>query len=472
MMLWTVLTRELRSIGRDGRLLTLSLGLALAFIALLADSAAAVRAADALRAAAAKETREQWDHQGMRHPHRGAHFGLYAFKGPSLLAVLEPGIEPQVGQMLWLEPHRRNMARDQPALDSAPSTGLAPRAPSFALLALIPLLLIGLGHQTVSGERESGTLRMHHAAGLPASVWLLGKWLALLSTIVAMLIPLALMGAGWLWVQTNDADLLLRSAFMFATLFTVCAIVTAGVVCVSATARSSRMALLLLLGVWIAWVFFAPQVGSAVASSRSSVPSGAQFWKAIASDIEMGLPGDGDAAERQKAFDERLLSKYRVSRLEDLPIGAAAVRRLERDAYAADVYALHFNRLWSTWQRQQDWYRMASAWSPLVAARSVLMEMSGTSLAAQRAFEMEAEAYRQDWTARIDRWDMQARAGVGSFDARYADDEVWRDVPAFEPSRRTFGAAWREALPDILVVGFWSLLCTGLLALAPRSLKP
>ncbi|WP_271000307.1 hypothetical protein, partial [Listeria seeligeri] len=93
-----------------------------------------------------------------------------------------------VGQSLWLEPHKRNLTRNAPQADDPPSARLGKVVPAFLLLVLVPLLIIGLGHNSGSQERESGILRMLHAAGLQGGALLLGKWLALVVAIGAMLL--------------------------------------------------------------------------------------------------------------------------------------------------------------------------------------------------------------------------------------------------------------------------------------------
>jgi hypothetical protein len=51
------------------------------------------------------ETREHWLRQPAKNPHSAAHYGIYAFKPKMLPAVLDRGVDPFVGQSVWLEAH-------------------------------------------------------------------------------------------------------------------------------------------------------------------------------------------------------------------------------------------------------------------------------------------------------------------------------------------------------------------------------
>ena len=45
-----------------------------------------------------------------RHPHRMVHYGHYAFRTPSPLSTLDPGIDAYTGNSIFLEGHRQNSA--------------------------------------------------------------------------------------------------------------------------------------------------------------------------------------------------------------------------------------------------------------------------------------------------------------------------------------------------------------------------
>ena len=467
-MMAAIAFKELRMLLRDGRLWGLGLLLALLLGGVLALAVQQRDGAERERQRVELAARAQWDHQGERNPHRAAHFGLYAFKPRSALASVEPGIDAQTGQALWLEPHRRNLALHAPAADAAPSLGLGDFTPAFVLLALVPLLIAVLGHASVTQEREQGTLRLLHASGMRGLPLVLGKWLGLCAGLVIGLAP-AWLAAGWLLAAGQGVG---PAAWLLVALCLYYAAWAAITLLVSVHCRTSRAALLVLLALWVGAVFIAPRLSASAVGQFAPLPTGAAFWSRIQHDIDHGLPGDGSAAQRGKAFDGQLLAQHGVARLEDLPFGANARRRLQRDAYATKVYALHFEQLWQAQLAQQRLLRMATVATPYAPMRAVASALAGTDLAHRQHFEQAAEQYRQQYTIFMDEWDMNTTRGVTSFESRYAGNAQWQATPQWRYEAPGTGFALRQSLADWSFLAAWLLAALGALAWSARRLDP
>lgn len=467
-MIASIAAKEMRALLRDGRLSGLGLVLVLLLAAVLVSAVHQRQVAEQERHQVEAAARAQWDHQGDRNPHRAAHFGLYAFKPQLPLASVDPGIHARTGQALWLEPHKRNMALHAPAADAAPSMGLGDFTPAFVLLALVPLLLAVLGHGSVTQEREQGTLRMLHACGMRGVPLVLGKWLGLCASVALVLAPAALV-AGWLLAARQGAA---EAAMLLAALGAYYATWAAVTVGVSSRCRTSRGALLVLLALWVGWVFIVPRLAASTVEALAPLPTGEAFWAGIQRDIDQGLPGEGSAAQRMKAFDAQLLADNGVARLEDLPFGANAKRRLFRDAYATKVYALHFGQLWDTQAQQQYLLRWLTAVSPYAPMRAVTSALAGTDLAHQQHFEEAAEQYRERFTTLVDEWDLQATQGVTSFESRYAGNALWQAIPEWTYTPPGIGFALRHSAADWAALAAWLLAALTALCLGARRLNP
>lgn len=467
-MMASIAAKEIRALLRDGRLWGLGTLLALLLLAVLASAAHQRQGAEQERRDVETAARQQWDHQGDRNPHRAAHFGLYAFKPRSALSSVDPGIDAQAGQALWLEPHKRNMPMFAPAADAAPSLGLGDFTPAFVLLALVPLLIAVLGHGSVTQERELGTLRMLQACGLRGSALLLGKWLGLSAGLMLVLAP-ALLAGGWLLGAEQDAR---QAGLLLLALLVYYALWAAVTVLVSALCRMSRAALLVLLALWLGAVFIVPRLAASAVAQSAPLPTGEQFWSRIERDIQQGLPGDGSAAQRMQAFDARLLAQHGVARLEDLPFGANARRRLFRDAYATRVHALHFDQLWHAQLAQQRRLRWASAITPYPAMRAISSSLAGTDLVHRQYFEEAAEQYRQQYTILMDEWDMNATRGVTSFESRYGGNAQWQSMPPWRYAAPGAAFALRSSRADWALLSGWLVLALGAMCWSARRLKP
>lgn len=468
----TLLLKELRGLLRGGRFPALALCALVLLAASAFLSARSAQLAMQEKAAVQQEVRRQWDHQGHKHPHRGAHYGVYAFNPAGPLAAFDPGVVPQAGQAIWLEPHRRNMARFTPAADALPSSRFGEFTPALVLVTLVPLLLFAFAFDALSRERESGTLRMLHGAGVRPWPLAAAKVLAVVAVCCGMAVCAGAAGfamAGWPGV---GADAALRGALLAGAYVVFLTCLAAIALAVSALARTSAAALFVLLAAWVAFCFVVPRAGAAVASAAVPLPTPAAFWGAIHHDYSHGLPGDGNLAARGKRVDAELLSRYGVARIENLPAGAAALRRLARDAYADRVHALHFGRLWDAFERQERVLRAASALSPVAAMRAVSMKLAGTDLSHQRHFEESAEAYRQAINRQVDEWDAANSRGLTSFESKYADDAVWRAVPPFRYTAPGAAFAVCQALPDLAVLASWLAASLLALRLATRRLEP
>ena len=116
-MILRIARKELLDLLRDGRFRVLAgLVLVVSVVSLgagwkaYADLAAQHRTAQ-------QATREQWLTQPKKNPHSAAHYGVYAFKPASPLAMVDTGIDPYVGVAVWLEAHKQNEMKYRPAQD-------------------------------------------------------------------------------------------------------------------------------------------------------------------------------------------------------------------------------------------------------------------------------------------------------------------------------------------------------------------
>ncbi|MEO0579780.1 MAG: delta 1-pyrroline-5-carboxylate reductase, partial [Pseudomonadota bacterium] len=124
-----------------------------------------------------------------RHPHRMVHYGHYVFRTPAPLAVIDPGVDPLTGTVMFLEGHRQNTATFPAAYTAPQVAGFEYLTPAFTYQVLVPLVLVVVGFSIVSRERELQTDVQLTVQGLGSRALWTGKSLALLSLSVLLLLP-------------------------------------------------------------------------------------------------------------------------------------------------------------------------------------------------------------------------------------------------------------------------------------------
>ena len=147
------------------------------------------------------------------------------------------------------------------------------------MLSLIALLFT---FDSISGEREHGTLRLMLANAIPRHTVLIGKFLGALISIIMPLSLAVLMNL--LVISTSSAVHLGTNAwgrlgitFLIAILY-LCLFLALGLL-VSARVQRRAVSLVILLLVWVIFVVFMPSTLATIVSGFSSPMSMEELWK-------------------------------------------------------------------------------------------------------------------------------------------------------------------------------------------------
>ena len=201
-------------------------------------------------------------------PHAAAHYGAFVFKPVQPLSAIDPGLDPFLGVFVFLEAHKQQLARHRPIEDASPTRRLGLLTPATAALLLLPLLVVSLTFSSFAGERDQGTLRPLLALGISRGSLLAGKALGALLPLLLVMVPAAIIGAVFVWLNVPaDPDAAVGSrAIGLLVLYVVHALIWTGLgLAVSARARSQATALVVLLALWFGNAFVMPPVAMASA---------------------------------------------------------------------------------------------------------------------------------------------------------------------------------------------------------------
>ncbi|MCA3221832.1 MAG: DUF3526 domain-containing protein [Burkholderiales bacterium] len=416
-----VARRELTELWRDGRLLLAGGLLLLLLVTAFAVGWQQQRATDGERQAAQALDYDAWIAQDERHPHDAAHQGMHAFKPLPPTAIMDPGITPFVGSTIWLQAHRQSELRFRPAQDATGLQRFGSLSVAWVLQVLGPLLVIVLGFNAFAAEREQGTLRLAASMGVRPRQLLAGKALALAAALAACLLPALLLAAIAMAVQ-GGLDAVLRLALLALGYAMYLGIAVLGVLAVSAIAPSTRLALIVLLALWIAGVTLAPRVASDLAREVHPSPSRQAFNRAIDDDLDQAY---------RRAWRAQLGTDKRWGA--ELPLNRWGIALKIDDEAGYGVTDEHFGRLWDSFAQQQRVQEWAGLAMPLLALRGWSMGLAGTDFAAHRHFSVAAEAQRRLMQDLISHDLVEHADPLGDRHFSYqAGKELWARVPRFE----------------------------------------
>jgi len=475
-MIGIVARKELKEIVRDGRFRWLAATCVLLIGVAAASGLQVTR--DQLRdqAAATAAERENFVEQGAKNPHAAAHFGQYAFRPVLLPAALDPGVSPYMGSMIWMEAHRMNLPEFRPAEDRADFGRAARLSVAWILQFILPLFVIVVTFGAVAGERERGTLGLAMSQGLGLGRMLLGKAVAAVGALLAVLVPLILMSIVVFAVaapMTEEHGAAGRLAWMGVG-YLLYLISFAGLsLLVSTLAHNRRNAFFALTAIWLLITVAVPRVAADLAASAHPTPTPTEFWAGIrrgeGNQSELGDNPQLRVAEIRARLTTELLDEYKVESVDQLPFNFTAMflQRLEEED--APIFDYNFDQLWQTYEDQRRLQQVASLLSPAIAIRELSMAMAGAGPYAQRHFSVAAEQHRRDFVGQLN--EIQAVEGAGK---RFyvAPGQTWEGVRAFAYEPPATAEILSRHAGDLAILLVWAIAPFSLALVAAGRARP
>lgn len=459
--------KELKEMLREGRVrVALIIVLALMLVAVFI-SKKQYENVNAQYEVARTTERALWDDQGEKNPHSAAHYGTYAFKPKYPLSLVDQGVDKYAGTSIFLEAHNRNEAQFSAAADQTGLARFGDLTPDFILLFIMPLLIILLGYNSFTKEREMGTLTLLKSQGVNTFQWMLGKWIALYLPILIITLVLFLVAGMLLSNLENFGQFswssLLAMMGVYLIYYTV---FTNLVLIISARAKRSGIALVLSIGLWIIACLAAPKAASNIAEERYPYPTRQEFAANVLEDKKKGLDGHNPWSKEAKLLEEQVLAEYGVDSLHKLPFNFDGYRMQKGEEHEAMVYFKHYNYLKDQYNGQAGVYSSLAVISPYLPTRFMSMAIAHTDYSTHWDFSDAAEDYRVA-TQKFLNDNFAENSAYGEWGYR-ADAEFWSELPPFnyepESLSRTIGR-------NTLNLGFMGLWFAGSFVLLFVSTK-
>jgi len=465
---------ELRLLARNRIAVIATVLLLLLTLVAVATSWAHQRGIAELRGRYQHKAEAAFKAQPDRHPHRVVHYGTFLFRPLGALAAFDPGVDAFTGNLMFLEGHRQNGANFGDVRQSSLLVRFGQLTPAFVLQVVAPLLLVFLGYGALARERERGTLRLLMLQGVSRRALVVGKLLAV--GAVALLAGLPAM-VGFVAIAGQPGALALPMLVTALGYLAYLALWVVIILLVSALVRQSRDALLALVAIWAVTAVLLPRVVPDVASAAVPLRNRFQTDVAIARDLRQMGDSHNPNDPHYAAFKQRVLDRYGVTRVEDLPVNYKGVQGMESERLSSALFDRYSGESYAAQSRQIALVDTAGMLSPTVAIRAMSMGAAGTDFAGHRRFLDQAEAYRYALVQRLNR--MQAE------DVSFADDSAedagadrrkrvaasnWSAMPDFAFSPASGADLARGALPGLAIVLGWLGVAALLLGLATRRL--
>ena len=253
---------------------------------------------------------------------------------------------------------------------------------AFIIGSVLSLIALLFTFDSISGERERGTLRLIVANSIPRHTVLTGKFLG---ALISITIPFTLAVLMNLLVISMSNDIRLDaeawgrlSIIFFLVLVYTCLFLALGLL-VSARARQSAVSLVILLLTWIVFVVFMPSVLPSIVSGFSPAPMTADEFQ-----------------ERIVQLDRELLNKYDNRLWADETLKTKQVRSeyVTRDAEIQErLNEEHLTQQIDQVQRS----RTVSRVSPVTIFQHLLESFAGTGFERHLQFLENAQHYAREY---------------------------------------------------------------------------
>ena len=406
---------------------------------------------------AKENARNIWVSQDDKNPHSAAHYGTYAFKPKFPLSLIDPGVDKYSGISIFLEAHNRNESQYMAASDQTGLSRFGDLTPDFIMLFIIPLLIILMGYNAFSREKEQGTLKLLKAQGISPWNLALGKWLGIfipvgIITGVLFLIASLLLSGISDFGEVNYGIL----ALMFLVYLLYYAVFINISLIVSAASKRSGISLVSLLTIWIIVCLAAPKASSTLADTFYPYPSRQAFAAEIDEDKKAGLDGHNPWSQAAKDFERETLKEYGVDSLSQLPFNFDGYRMQKGEEHEAEVYFKHYDQLRTTYAGQSKVYRALAFISPFLPARFLSMALARTDYGSHWDFSDAAEKYRLQLLEKLN-MNFAENSEYGDW-AYKADKSLWKDIPDFDYVPTTYGKIIQRNWGNFFVLGLWLIL--------------
>lgn len=329
----------------------------------------------------------------------------------------------------------------------------------FIVQVVLSLFAILFTYDSISGERETGTLKLSFANQLPRSNYiiakLIGSWLGL---VIPLLIPLSL---GTMLILLYNIPMTTTHWLQLCLLTGISVLYFSFFICLgallSSLTRESSSSFLYLLVIWVSFVLIIPRAGVMIAGQFISVPTAAEISsKLYQKNKEMSDQYIEWLKKRQKeATSDRSKAKEAIPQfLKDVREGR---EKLTQDRAKYDAF-LH-----EDWRNRKAVLEklgfLLSRFSPASAFQLAAMDLAGTGISLKNNYEDQIRNYNDVFTKFRDKKVGQAgnNAYMTNWDKKTKALNL-SEVPEFKYVNTELNQVLQSTIIDIGILSFYILI--------------
>lgn len=467
--MWCIIKNEWRFLTRENWLLSITLVFVSVLVITVLLGLLQNKSQQLNYTNAQQHLRQKWENLDNMHPHKAAHYGTYIFKPNTVLTGLDDGINNVTGNVLKIEGHVQNeMVHSETS--QMPSISKFGKLKSALLLQyFLPLLLILLSFYSLHNEKQSGRLKLLLVQGVNSTKLIWGKLLATWIFALALLL-MSIVLYFFFFSEESSTDILLRLFMFFISYSLYYFIICGATVYLSIYFNNSNLALTGMLGVWILWTIFLPNIIMSSIEKSHVLPSRAQFKSAMKEDRSKGLDGHNPADQRRKELKRIILAKYNVDSLSQLPVNFDGIVMQQDEEYGNKVWDKHFGNLNNVLINQKKTYQLGGIVNPFISLQNASMSFAGSDNMHHQDFLLQVENYRRIFVKTLNNEHAFGGSSTGDWSSK-ADNSFFKGVTAFKYRMVSVRQVIRLCLTDLLTLLAWSILVAIGIVLGSQKMK-
>ena len=204
---------------------------------------------------------------------------------------------------------------------------------------------------------------------------------------------------------------------------------------VSAKSKTSKAALIKLIGLWLFFVIIVPKLSQVAAQIMHPSPSKIAFETMVEHDLIQQGDSHNPDDPHFNAIKDSLLQKYNVSSTKELPFNYSGFIMKEGEKLSTDIYRKHQAELINIYERQNKVVNTMAMLNPYLALKNISLVLSGTDFGSYQVFKKETEDYRYHLAQTMNNLQIKhiSNNTTSSADKKAViSQQYWKDFPPFQ----------------------------------------